>query len=546
MNDKKKDFVNLIDFIKKNGTDIDLILLRKAYMLLEKDGSEIEKSNKVERCISCINFNLDSITIISSLVNFDTYEDGFIAEEFGHIFVNIKRGMKNVDNILSVCENVDKQDFDALKKYLIASCRDIRVLILKIIDKYTLLKEGNFDNEDLKKDFAKKIFNIYSPISEYLGLNVIKSEIDNLSFSIINPEIYERILEVIDKDYKEDNLYSDKLTKYIKDKIDINIDIFGRRKNIYSIYNKIIKIYGYYSDEFIFTLNDLWAFTILVSNIELCYKVLGQIHTIFTYIPEEFDDYISRPKSNGFRALQTTVKALDNKLVEIQIKTYEMHEYNEFGPASHISYKSGNSKDQFDWVKNLSFSGGKDISGLKLFEDKIFVFTPMYMVKQLKKGSTPVDFAYSIHTQIGNSIKGAKVNGKMVPLIYQLSSGDIVEIIKDKNSNIPKKSWEQIAQNPGIKRKIRKFSKEKDKVDIEKNKKEKDKKIQNTNISKDPTIENNIIFDNITIKLSKCCNPKKGDSIVGRVGVGGVIKIHKKDCSMVLRSNKGILNFSWK
>jgi GTP pyrophosphokinase len=552
--DKNINFSYVLECIKLYRIKVDLVLLRKAYRFLEKTKSEDQIKEYLEVFLILIEYNSDSDLLISSLIDFSQCDENFISTNFPENFLNIKKGMDNLDTILEKSENVNKQNLESLRKYLISSCLDIRVLVIRIAQRLLTLRNKDKFSKEFIYSYAKSSLDIYSPICEYLGLNSMKAEIDDLSFHIISPNEYNAIADILFKDNDSIEIYSKKLEKYLYRKLSelgIKSKVFGRRKTVYSIYKKIIKIKGYFDPEYVLVLNDLLAFTILVDSIELCYKTLGIVHSLFPYISEEFDDYIVRPKKNGFRTLQTTVYALDDILVEIQIKTYQMHDYNEFGPASHILYKQGKigKKDKsLSWMRDVSFSKGKNFNTITLFNDKIFVFTPQYMIKELRKGSNPIDFAYTIHTHVGNSMKGAKVNGKMVSLDYTLHSGDIVEIIIDKNTKIPKKDWINIAKQTSTKRSIRKFLKEYDIEDensIKKNSEIFDKRKPLLKLNKSSNIDNIFNFNNIAVKLSKCCNPTVTDEIVGRVGSEGVIKVHKKNCSKLLKSQNSTFDFYW-
>ena len=555
MNEKEENinFLYVLECIKSRKVKVDIILLRKAYRLLEKSKSENQKKEYIALVLILLEYNPDSDLLISSLIDFSLYDDKFISENFPENFINIRRGMDNINFILEKSENVNKQNLESLRKYLISSCLDTRVLMIKIAQRlFTLRSRDDFD-ESYMYSYAKSTLDIYSPICEYLGLNLMKAEIDDLSFKIIHPDEYNTIVDILFKDNDSVEIYKDKLEKYLYRKLSefgIHSKVFGRRKSVYSIYKKIIKIKGYFDKDYVLALNDLLAFTILLDSVELCYKTLGIIHALFPYISEEFDDYIARPKMNGFRTLQTTVYALENRLVEIQIKIYQMHEYNEFGAASHILYKQGRigkKGENLSWVREISFSRGKNFNTINLFDDRIFVFTPQYMIKELRKGSNPIDFAYTVHTHIGNTMKGAKVNGKMVSLDYTLHSGDMVEIVTDKNSKIPRKDWVSIAKQTSTKRTIKKFLKENN---IEEDLRKKNSETSNkrkplSKINKIDDIKNISNFDNIAVKLSKCCNPNSFDKIVGRVGNEGIIKIHKKNCPKLLKSKDNIFDFSW-
>ncbi|MCL4392803.1 HD domain-containing protein [Patescibacteria group bacterium] len=552
-------FNDLLESIKRNNIIIDFPLLKNAYSRASIAHSNTFRNTGEEYIYHplavaniLVSLKLDGNTIIAAILH-DIIEDTDITldnikEEFGEDIARIVDGVTKISRLTDNSDS-DNQNFENVRKFLIASSEDIRIVILKLVDRLHNIYTIRGLPKTKQKSYAKETMNIYSPLAEYLGMNSLKAQLDDICFSILCRKEYHIIQSFLEKEIKDFEIFSDKFINHIKKELDKNLvhyEIFGRRKNIYSIYKKVLRLNGYFDISYISKLNDLIAFTILVDNVEMCYKTLGIIHTLFQYISSEFDDYIARPKPNGFKTLQTSVYAFDDRIVEIQIKTYEMHEYNEYGPASHIAYKlkgnsSSNISNKFLWIKNLVLWRNNDNhSDLDIFKNRIYVLTPKGFVKELEKDSTPIDFAYMVHTQVGNSMIGAKVNGKMVSLDYKLQTGDVVEILVSKNKFLAHSDWVDIAKMSSVKQKIRRFLREKeDTSKIEEVKEEvhtspisKIKIIKKEKASKQIGINIEGVND-IPTKFAKCCNPMPFDKILGYISMEGTVIIHKNTCSNV-------------
>ncbi len=559
---KFSSFQNLLEYIKQKGVRVDIHLLRKMYGVLSsytEDSSDLTLVFNLSRLL--IDFGFDGDVIIASLgLSSSCNSEVFfrIVEEQISVYVSdLIKGFFRLYEIGERPSDLQNQNLEGLKKILISSSFNIYALVLYITERLLFVSFPELFMQDRNEIvYANDNLSIYSSIAEYLGMNALKSSIDDASFKILEKEKYNSIERFV---FSENISFSEylrnverSLNSVLKD-VKIRGQIFGRKKSTYSIYKKVLKRKGFFDVSYIKNFSDIYAFTILVSNVEECYKVLGACNSHFISIKEKFDDYIVNPKPNGFKALQTSLHILGD-VVEIQIKTEEMHNFNEYGGASHIGYKGAkNASWALMLSKLVNKEGSLDIK--EVLSDKIFVFTPGNLVKELDIGATPVDFAYSVHTKIGNSCIGAKVNGKMVSLDSKLKTGDIVEILTDKNRKVPNEEWLNFVVMSSTKKFIKKFVRE--------------SVVTNT----ENTIKKNIQFDRVRVddilktekKISKdigykvmvkgvvglktelahCCNPEFGDNIVGRVTIEGLIKIHKSSCKSISDSTLGVFDAYW-
>lgn len=468
-------FTELIAEAKLTKADYDLELIEKAFEFANRvhDG-QLRKSGELfiihplTVAVYVVRLGLDTISVVAALLH-DTVEDSStsiddIDREFGTEVAYIVDGMTNVKKY--AVQFSYNETIENIQHLLIKSAGDIRVLIIRLCDKLHNALTSQYLKPEKKIRFANGLRLIFAPLAEYVGLGYFKKALDDIAFSILEPDEYleisnqlaslrgerERILNEVESDLKE---------LFAQYKL-VPLSMFGRTKGIYSTYRKLKKHVeqGKGTTFEITHLFDTTALSVICVDIQQCYLALGLIHSHWTYLPERFDDYISNPKPNGYRSLQTTVE-FEDEFVEIQIKTPEMHEYNEFGPASHISYKlNGPQKVSTDlgWVKSLNdwqSNLAKSDFRLKTFADSVFAFTPKGAVKRLDQGATPLDFAFQVHTQLGVQFAGAKVNGKMVSMDTKLKTGDIVEIVVDKKQKFAKQDWLKIAQMRSSKHRIR-------------------------------------------------------------------------------------------
>lgn len=361
-----------------------------------------------------------------------------ISKEFDDEVALLVEGLTEVKKKTHGVEiEMHKTNIEVFRRFLFSSVNDVRVLIIRIVDKlHNGLTIGALTKEQQIK-YAHRNFGIYSPVAEYVGLHYFKRILDDIAFKILYPKEAKELEEEIKKnsniEIKAKNLIKEDIEKMMKVNHITNFEIQSRIKSLYSSYYKSLK----YGNERGF--KDRVGLRVLVNNIAECYTVLGLIHSKFPYIENEFKDYISSPKANGYRSIQTTFKWSENVSVEIQIRTKEMHEFNEFGPASHIAYKlSKQSGDNlgYEWVKDLINwqKGEHNINNYRInvLEKYIYVFSPKGDTFQLRKGATGLDFAYRIHGEIGDHCTGVKINNKMAKIDDELKTGDLVEVLTSK------------------------------------------------------------------------------------------------------------------
>ena len=343
---------------------------------------------------------------------------------------------------------------ETMRKMLLAMVSDIRVVLIKLaLRTRTMQYLSGCPDSPQKRAVAKETLNIFAPLANRLGVWQLKWQLEDLGFRHQNPEEYRRIANLLDEKREERLEYIDNFLAILRhemDKIGIKYDVAGRPKHIYSIYKKMVKKKLDFDG-----LYDIRAVRILVNTIPECYATLGIIHSLFQPIPGEFDDYIANPKGNGYKSLHTVIVGPEDKSIEVQIRTFEMHQFNEFGVAAHWRYKEGGKGDSayeqkiawlrqlLDWRENMAESGKEDLAAAfktELFNDTIYVLSPHGKVFSLPSGSTPIDFAYALHSDLGNRCRGAKVNGQIVPLSTPLENGQRVEIIAAKEGH-PSVNW---------------------------------------------------------------------------------------------------------
>lgn len=408
---------------------------------------------------------MDTDSIAGGLLH-DVVEDcdvteGEIRELFGDSVADIVIGCTKISKInFKTKEESQAENF---RKMVIAMARDIRVIIVKLADRMHNMLTLQYVSKEKQVKKAQETLDIYVPLASRLGINSVKSELEDLCLRFLHPEVYYRLAEKIAMKKSERESYIKETVDNIVEKISeysVKGDVYGRPKHFFSIYKKMHNR-GVDFEQ----IQDLLAFRILVNNITECYKCLGIIHSTYTPVPGRFKDYIAIPKVNNYQSLHTTVIGPKAERIEIQIRTHDMHEIAETGVAAHWLYKEkGKKPNKLKWVEEL-MEYNRDIAQSSEFMDVvkndldiggIFVFTPNGDVKELRHGASPLDFAYAVHTDVGNKCVGAKVNGKMVPLKHRLKSGDTVDILTSKTQT-PSKDWLKIAKTSRARTKIKQY-----------------------------------------------------------------------------------------
>ncbi len=443
-----------------------------AYSNIKRRSGEelIDHAYRVVKILKDIGIIDDSI-LIAALLHAVPKETNIPLEDITTEFdEDITSIISNLDNISKI-QFPRTNDDDVVKnihKLLIHLSSDVRVLIIRLADRIDNIRTIDALTKEEQIWAANVCLNIDAPISKAVGMNYFTKELENASLKVLEPKRYRKIEKFLKSnlpEYEEilkyiENTLKEDLKKYSK-----NFKLSGRVKSIYSIHKKAVLKHNtgvLNSPDDFNKLYDLLGFRIIVENVDNCYKALADIQKHWPLVMNEYDDYIENPKPNGYKTLQTAVSINDHLNCEIQIRTFDMHEFNEYGPASHFAYKYKQSnKEKSTWIKDL-ISAKEDIqkglginSKIKLFEDTVFVYTPKNDLIVLPKGSCPIDFAYAVHSTVGNTCFSASVNGKQVPLTYQLESGDCVEIITRKNKE-PSRDWLNIVKSHEARRNIRK------------------------------------------------------------------------------------------
>ncbi|HHY78228.1 MAG TPA: bifunctional (p)ppGpp synthetase/guanosine-3',5'-bis(diphosphate) 3'-pyrophosphohydrolase, partial [Clostridiales bacterium] len=423
----------------------------------------------------------------------------------------------------------EEQQAENLRKMFIAMAKDIRVILIKLADRLHNLRTLKYMDLNKQYEKAKETLEIYAPIAHRLGIYKIKWEMEDLALRYIDPKGYYDLVEKVAKKRKEREEYINYVIDTLKNKnleMGIEAQIEGRPKNFYSIYKKMVQQNKTFEQIF-----DLTAIRVIVDTVKDCYGVLGIVHTLWKPIPGRFKDYIAMPKPNMYQSLHTTVIGPDGEPIEVQIRTWDMHRTAEYGIAAHWKYKEGKaSQNEFDeklqWLRQM-LEWQNEVRDTKEFMetlkidlviDEVYVFTPKGDVIDLPVGSTPIDFAYKIHSAVGNKCIGAKVNGKIVPLDYELQNGDIVEIITSASSNGPSRDWLKIVKSSQAKNKIRQwFKKEKREENIIKGKELLDKEIKRLSTSLSINIKNEWL-ENICKRIGF----QSLDDLYASLGYGGL------------------------
>ncbi len=461
------------DMVKNYFPEANFELIRKAHeFAVTAHGSQKRQSGDPymdhprEVAFLLAELHMDEPTIITGLLH-DTVEDTHatlpqIEKEFGPAVAQLVDGVTKLSKI--TFKTSEEKQAENFRKMVIAMAKDIRVVLVKLADRTHNMRTLEHLLPYKQRSIAQETLDIYAPIAHRLGISSLKVELEDLSLRYLHPDVYYKLASKIAKTKKEREKYIDDITSQIQDRLkeyDLTGSVTGRPKHFYSIYKKMDRRNIDFDQ-----VHDLIAFRITLDNITECYKALGVMHAAFKPVPGRFKDYIAIPKANRYQSLHTTVIASTGDRIEIQIRTHEMHAVAEYGIAAHWKYKEGRfanqQRDKVEWVDRL-LEWQRDLKDpaefletvkTDLFEDEVYIFTPNGDVKELPHGSTPLDFAFAVHSDVGIRCVGAKVNGKIVPLKYRLKSGDAVEVLTSPTAQ-PSKDWLKLVKTSKAKNKIR-------------------------------------------------------------------------------------------
>ena len=472
---------NILDGVRQTQPEADLELIQRAYELAEaahagqkRASGEAYIIHPLHVAAILVDMHLDEATISAALlhdvVEDTTYTIEEMQEYFGEEVAMLIDGVTKLGRI--EYKSKEEQQLENYRKLFLAMAKDIRVILIKLADRLHNMRTLKYMREDKQKRIAKETIEIYAPLANRLGISSIKCELEDLCLRYLEPEIYYDLVENVKQKRQERQSFINDAMQQLGERLEnagMKAEIRGRAKHFYSIYKKMKR-----DNKDISEIYDLSAVRVLVDSVRDCYGVLGVIHEMWKPMPGRFKDYIAMPKSNGYQSLHTTVMTRGYPL-EIQIRTFAMHEVSEYGFAAHWKYKeagkSVGAKGDYDkklsWLRQVvnlqqELSDPQEyVEALKVdvFSDEVFVFTPRGDVIDLPKGSIPLDFAYRIHTEVGNHCVGAKVNGRLVPLEYKLKNGDIVSVITNKANNGPSPDWLNIVASSETRNKIRSWFK---------------------------------------------------------------------------------------
>ena len=548
-------YQELIKSVKKYHPSTDISMIEKAY----KVASEAHKDQKRKSgepyiihplCVAIIlaDLELDKETIVAGLLH-DAVEDTWmtyeeVEKEFGSEVALLVDGVTKLGQLSYSKDKVEVQA-ENLRKMFLAMAKDIRVILIKLADRLHNMRTLQYMRPEKQQEKARETMDIYAPIAMRLGISKIKVELDDLSLKYLKPDVYYDLVEKVALRKSAREAFVNSIVKQVKQHMEdanIKAQVDGRVKHFFSIYKKMVN-----QDKTIDQIYDLFAVRIIVDTVKDCYAALGVIHEMYKPIPGRFKDYIAMPKANMYQSLHTTLIGPNGQPFEIQIRTFEMHKTAEYGIAAHWKYKEGKTGEKdnqseeakLSWLRQIlewqkEMSDNKEFlssikNDLNLFSDSVYCFTPSGDVKNLPAGSCPIDFAYSIHSAVGNKMVGARVNGKLVNIDYIIKNGDRIEIITSQNSKGPSRDWLSIVKSTQAKNKINQWFKQELKED---------------NIIKGKEMVSNycktkgIVLSDITKPeyVEKCLNKygfKDWDSILAAVGHGAL-----KESQIVNRLNE--------
>ena len=485
-------YKELINSVLKYHPSTDISMIEKAYKVAS-EAHEGQKRKSGEPyiihplCVAIIlaDLELDKETIVAGLLH-DAVEDTWmtyeeVEKEFGSEVALLVDGVTKLGQLSYSADKVEVQA-ENLRKMFLAMAKDIRVILIKLADRLHNMRTLQYMRPEKQQEKARETMDIYAPIAMRLGISKIKVELDDLSLKYLKPDVYYDLVQKVALRKSEREQFVGAIVKEVKNHMDdanIKAQVDGRVKHFFSIYKKMVN-----QDKTIDQIYDLFAVRILVDTVKDCYAALGVIHEMYKPIPGRFKDYIAMPKPNMYQSLHTTLIGPNGQPFEIQIRTYEMHRTAEYGIAAHWKYKESSDgkapvgkseEEKLNWLRQIlewqrDMSDNKEFmsllkNDLDLFADSVYCFTPQGDVKTLPSGSTPVDFAYSVHSAVGNKMVGARVNGKLVPIEYEIKNGDRIEIITSQNSQGPSRDWLKLVKSTQAKNKINQWFKKELKED---------------------------------------------------------------------------------
>ncbi|NMM51764.1 RelA/SpoT family protein [Paenibacillus aquistagni] len=533
-------------FLTKASTYIkepDLDRIREAYEFADKAHyGQVRKSGEpyilhpLAVADIVVSMQMDPTSVVAALLH-DVVEDTSVSleevrEKFGDTCAMLVDGLTKLERIRF--RSKEEQQNENYRKMFVAMANDIRVIVIKLADRLHNMRTLKFQSEDSQRRIAYETLEIFCPIAHRLGISAIKWEMEDIALRYLNPQQYYRIANLMHKKRAEREQFITDVIDRIKEKLDemgIEADLSGRPKHIYSVYKKMTVKNKQFNEIY-----DLLAIRILVDNIKDCYATLGIIHTLWKPMPGRFKDYIAMPKANMYQSLHTTVIGPTGEPTEVQIRTWDMHRTAEYGVAAHWAYKEGNPngvggsfEEKMTFLREIldlqqeTKDASEFVESLKMdfFSDLVFVFTPKGEVIELPAGSVPLDFAYRIHTEVGNRTIGAKVNGRIVPLDHKLKTGDIVEILTSKHSYGPSVDWMKIAQSSHARSKIKQwFKKEKREENVQKGREAIEKELKR--LGMDVMETQALMADDKLLEAAKKFNFNDVEDMMSAIGFGGL------------------------